>query len=192
MCARRRSARPCSTSCSRRTAPSGCSSTPLTAGRLPSGSTSSVPRYLLPCPHTFLLTGPQLVEDLAPLPLLTALNTHALQPIPAGAAPIEHYSALTALPKVLGEDGDEEAEAEERPVGQAPARGKHIHARQKAGPTVREEARAKLRERVRARAGGATGALGTPEEAETPGEVESLPQQKTRVEDDLEETAMEE
>jgi hypothetical protein len=132
----------------------------------------------------------ELVEEPTASPLLHTLNTSALIATTTDElAKIEHYTALSSYPKIW--DGAEDAEggvivppdAEPedvpvRPVGQAPARGKHIKQRQKEGPTVREEARKKLREKVSERmkaqvgerVGMGVGALGnaTPELIEPP------------------------
>jgi hypothetical protein len=132
------------------------------------------------CIH--LTASGQLREDPSTSPLLVALNTSALLPMPAGAPVLDPYTTLSSLPKLPGADDSEESES--RPVGQAPARGKHVRQRQKAGPTAREEARKKLRERVRALAGEGS-APATPSGSEPP-------EKRTRVDGEAEEDEDEE
>jgi hypothetical protein len=149
----------------------------------------------------------ELVDDPTASPLLKTLNTSALIATTADElAKIEHYAALSSYPKIW--DGAEDAEggvivppdAEPEdvpvpPVGQAPARGKHIKQRQKEGPTVREEARTKLREKVsermKAQAGSGTpvaGASGTV----TPEILDKPVEKKAKVESAEDGQAMEE
>jgi hypothetical protein len=69
---------------------------------------------------------------------------------------IDHYYTLTSLPKRGESDNietanDQTGEVDDtvaHPVGQSRARGKPTRMRQQDGPTVREEARKKLRERI--------------------------------------------